>query len=156
MQSICEACLLGKQHRCPYPKGVGERATENFQLIHSEICGPMSVNSLGGPRYYITFIDDYPRFTSVYFMKTKDEALEKLKEFHSFDVNFTGKQVKVLRTDNGGVYCSNAFDAYLKENGITHQLTVPYNPAQNGVAERMNRKIVESARSMLSHSNMPN
>ena len=60
-----------------------------------------------------------------------------------------------MRTDNGREYCSKAFDAYLKEN-FTHQLTVPYNPAQNGVAERMNRTVVESARSMLSHSNMPN
>ena len=53
-------------------------------------------------------------------------------------------------------YCSKAFEAYLKEHGISHQLTVPYNPAQNGVAERMNRTIVESARSMLSHSNLSN
>ena len=86
-------------------------------------------------------------------MKTKDEALEKFKEFHSFAVNFTGEQGKVLRTDSGGEYCSKAFDAYLNENGITHQLTVP---AQNGVAKQMNRAVVESARSMLSHSNMPN
>ena len=52
-------------------------------------------------------------------MKTKDEALEKFKKFHTFALNFTGKQVKVLRTDNGGEYCSKRFDAYLKENGIT-------------------------------------
>ena len=116
----------------------------------------MSVSFLGGSRYYVTFIDDYTRNISVYFMKTKDGALEKFKEFHSFAVNFTGEQVKVLPTDNCGEYCSKAFDAYLKENRITHQLTVPYNPAQNGVAERMNRAVVESARSMLSHSNMPN
>ena len=106
-----------------------------------------------GSRYYVTFIHDYTRYTSVYFMKTKDEALEKFKEFHSFAVNFTGEQGKVLRTDSGGEYCSKAFDAYLNENGITHQLTVP---AQNGVAKQMNRAVVESARSMLSHSNMPN
>ena len=49
----------------------------------------MSVSSLGGSRYYVTFIDDYTRYTLVYFMKTKDKALDKLKEFHSFAVNFT-------------------------------------------------------------------
>ena len=53
-------------------------------------------------------------------------------------------------------YCSKAFDAFLKEKGIIHQLTVSSNPAQNGVAEMINRTIVESARSMLTHSNMPN
>ena len=96
--------------------GVAERATESFQLIHSDICRPRSVSSLGGSRYYVTFIDDYTRYTSVYFMKTKDEALEKFKKFHSFAVNFTRKQVKVLRTDNGGEYCSKAFDAFLEWN----------------------------------------
>ena len=115
----------------------------------------MSTSSLGGSRHYVTFIDDYTRYTTVYFLKTKDEVLAKFKEFHNFTINHTGKQIQTLRTDNGGEYCSKAFDTYLKENGITHQLTVPYNPAQNGVAERMNRTVVESARSMLSHSNVP-
>ena len=109
----------------------------------------MSVSSLGGSQYYVTFIDDFTRYTTVYFLKTKDEVLEKFKEFHSF-------AVKVLRTDNGGEYCSKLFDAFLKEKGIIHQLSVPYNPAQNRVAERMNHTVVECARSMLSHSNMPN
>ena len=73
-----------------------------------------------------------------------------------FAVSFTSQQVKILRTDNGREYCSELFDAFLKEKGIIHQLSVPYNPAQNGVAERMNCTVVECARSMLSHSNMPN
>ena len=141
---VCEACVMG----------VAERATEPFELIHSDVCGPMSVSSLGGSRYYVTF--DFTRYTTVYFLKTKDEVLEKFKEFHNFGVSFTGKQVKILRTDNGGEYCSELFDAFLKEKGIIHQLSVPYNPAQNGIAERMNRTVVECARSILSHSNMPN
>jgi hypothetical protein len=146
---------MGKQHRTPYPRGVAERATEPFELNHSDVCGPMSVSSFGGSRYYVSFIDDYTRYTRVYFLKSKDEVLEKFKEFDNFTKNVTGKGIKILRTDNGGEYCSNAFDTYLKERGITHQLTAPYNPAQNGVAERMNRTIVESARSMLFHSNTP-
>jgi hypothetical protein len=103
----------------------------------------------------VSFIDDYTRYTRVYFLKSEDEVLEKFKEFYNFTKNVTGKGIKILRTDNGGEYCSKAFDTYLKERGITHQLTVPYNPAQNGVAERMNRTIVESARSMLFHLNTP-
>ena len=83
-------------------------------------------------------------------------VLEKFKEFVSLISNITDNTVKVLRSDNGGKYCSKAFEAYLKEHGISHQLTVPYNPAQNGVAERRNRTVVESARSMLSHSNLSN
>ena len=153
--SVCEACIMGKQHRTAYPKEVSIRATEAFELIHSDVCGPMSVNSVGGSRYFVTFIDDCSRYTHVYFIKHKDEVLEKFKEFVNLTANITGKQVKTLRSDNGGEYCSKSFDAYLKEKGIIHQTTVPYNPAQNGVAERMNRTIVEAARSMMSHSKMP-
>ena len=91
----------------------------------------------------------------VYFLKGKDQVLEIFKEFHYYTTNLSGKHIKILRTDNGGEYCSKAFEVYLKEKGITHQLTVPYNPAQNGVAQRMNRTIVESARSLLFHSNTP-
>ncbi len=61
-----------------------------------------------------------------------------------------------LRTDNGGEYLSKEFQTYLASKGIEHQLTVPHSPQQNGVAERLNRTLVESARAMLSHSNLAN
>ena len=153
---FCEACAKGKQHCCPYPRTADYRASEQFELVHSDVCGPMPVSSLGGSRYFVTFIDDYSRYTSVYFMKNKSEVLEKFKEFHNYVVNATGKPIKILRSDNGGEYSSNEFESFLKKNGIVHQLSVPYNPAQNGVAERMNRTIMESTRSMLSHAQMPN
>ena len=152
--SVCEGCVMGKQHRNEYPKGVAKRATEPFELVHSDVCGPMSVNSIGGSRFFVTFIDDYSRYTHVYFIKSKDQVLEKFKEFVTLTTNLTGKQVKTLRTDNGGEYCSKEFESYLKEKGIVHQTTVSYNPAQNGVPERMNRTLVESARLMMSHANM--
>ncbi len=88
-------------------------------------------------------------------MKNKSEVFEKFKEFHTYALNVTGKPIKVLRSDNGGEYLSKEFESFLKKNGIVHQLSVPYNPAQNGVAERMNRTIMESTRSMLSHAHMP-
>jgi transposase InsO family protein len=140
--SVCEGCIMGKQHRTKYPSGVAKRATEPFELVHSDVCGPMSVNSIGGSRYFVTFIDDYTRYTYVYFIKHKDEELAKFKECVNLATNLTGKSVKTLRTDNGGEYCSKEFESFLKEKGIVHQLTVPYNPAQNGVSERMNRTLV--------------
>ena len=153
---FCEGCVMEKQHRCPYPKGISYRATEPFELIHSDVCGPMPESSIGGSRYYVTFIDDFTRYTFVYFLKNKSQVLEKFKDFHNYAKNVSGKGIKVIRTDNGGEYCSKEFESFLKENGIVHQLTVPYNPAQNGVAERMNRTVMESARAMMSHSNLPN
>ena len=89
-------------------------------------------------------------------MKSKNKVLEKFKEFFNYAKNISGKQVKIIHTDNSGEYQSKEFESFLKDNGITHQTTVPYNPEQNGVAESMNRTIMESARSMLMHSRLPN
>jgi transposase InsO family protein len=60
-----------------------------------------------------------------------------------------------LRTDRGGEYTSNYFQSYLKNQGIQHQLTAPYSPQQNGVAERFNRTIIEMAKSMMHNANLP-
>ena len=124
---FCEGCVMGKQHRCPYRKGISYRATEPFELMmcvdHSDVCGPMSESSIGGSRYYVTFIDDSTRDTFVYFLKNKSQVLEKFKDFHSYATNASGKGVKTTHTDNGGEYCSKEFEMFLKENGIVHQLT---------------------------------
>ena len=152
--SVCESCIMGKQHRTTFPKDKSHRASQPFEIIHSDVCGPMNIKSLGSSRYFVTFIDDYSRYTQTYFLKSKDEVLEKFKEFVNY-VNTLGKKVKVLRSDNGGEYCSKTFQDYLKEHGIQHQTTVPYNPEQNGTAERMNRTLLESARSMMFHAGMP-
>ena len=155
VSGTCESCAMGKQHRTAYPKEIPYRAVEPFKIVHSDVCSPMHVNSFGNSRYYVTFIDDYSRYTYVYFIKRKSEVFEKSKEFFSYATNTTGKKVKALRPDNGGEYCSIAFQAYMKQHGIVHQTTVPYSPAQNGVAERMNRTLVEAACSMMSHSKVP-
>ena len=68
--------------------------------------------------YFVTFIDYFSRYTSISYLKQESEVLEKFKEFVTVMTNLTGKKVKILRTDNGGKYCSNSFAADLKENGI--------------------------------------
>ncbi len=154
MSDVCEACVQGKQHRTPYPKKSSNKATELFETVHSDVCGPMNVKSFGKSQYFVTFIDEYSRYTEVYFLKSKDEVLEKFKQYVS-QAEKLGKRVKNLRSDNGGEYCSKVFDDYLKAKGITHQTTVPHCPEQNGIAERMNRTLVEAARSMMFHAGMP-
>ena len=96
---LCEEYIMGKQHRCPCPKGVLYRATEPYELIHSDVCGPILESSFGGSRYYVTFIDDFTRF------KNKNEVFEKFTDFYNQSVNASGKRIKVIRTDNGGEYC---------------------------------------------------
>lgn len=146
---LCKGCILGKQNRRPFPTNGTKRAKDILELIHTDVCGPMKQTSLGGSRYFLTFIDDKTRNTFVYFLKSKNEVFTKFQEFKALVEKQTGKNIKILRSDNGGEYVSHAFDMYLKSNGIQHQTTIAYTPEQNGVAERANRTIVERARSML-------
>jgi transposase InsO family protein len=105
--------------------------------------------------YYVSFIDDYSRRTWIYFMKTKDEVFSRFQEFKTLVENQTGKKIKVLRSDNGGEYTSNDFKDFCKEAGIKRELTVSYNPQQNGVAERKNRSIIGAAKAMIHDQDCP-
>ena len=160
--AFCEACIKGKRIRSSFPKGQATRATELLEIVHSDVCGPMQTFSLGGNRYLMTFIDDKSRVTAIYFMKTKDQALQEFKEFEAMSTNVIGKKIKAvtasdstakriknLRSDNSGEYSSKEFDVFLTSKGIAKQRSIPRTPQQNGVAERMNRTIQEAARSML-------
>jgi hypothetical protein len=153
-QGVCRGCALGKNAKAAFPSS-DSRSKEILDLVHSDVCGPMSVPSSSGYLYYVTFIDDYSRRTWIFFMKTKDEVFSRFREFRALVENQTGKKIKVLRSDNGGEYTSNEFRDFCKEAGIKRELTVPFNPQQNGVAERKNRTIVEVARAMLHDQDLP-
>ena len=125
-------------------------------MIHTDLCGPMSVPSLNGCQFYVIFIDDYSRRTWIYFLKHKDssEVLSKFKEFKALVENQSGQKIKTLRSDNGGEFTSDIFKYFCISVGINRECSVPYNPQQNGIAERKNRSIVESARAMLHDQNL--
>ena len=150
----CEGCLKGKCHRLPFPKAVHHRAKKPLELVHSDVCGPMKQKSIGGALYFVTFIDDFSRFITVYPLKHKDEVFERFKEWKAEVENQLGEKVKVLRSDNGGEYKNKAFKAFAKNCGMKQQFSCPRTPQQNGVAERANRTIMEAARSMLLTRNM--
>ena len=75
----------------------GGRATETLELIHSDVCGPMSTHAKGGYLYFITFIDDYLRYGHVYLMKYKSETFEKFNKFRAEVEKQLGKSIKTLR-----------------------------------------------------------
>ena len=131
----------------PFPKS--ERNTQLLELIHSDICELNGVLTRGGNRYFITFIDDYSRYTHVYLMRSKDQAFEMFKRFKISVENQKEKKIKVLQTDRGGEYFSNEFSSFCEENGIIHQSTAPYTPQQNGLPERKNRTLVEMTNAMI-------
>ena len=93
----CRGCALGKNAKKSFPDSESI-SKEILDLVHFDLCGPMTVTSLGGYRYYVTFIDDYSRKTWIYFLKTKEseEVLNKFKEFKARVKNFSGKRIKIL------------------------------------------------------------
>ena len=151
----CEGCALGKQSRYTFPKSSLSKTTDVLELVHSDVCGPMSVGSMGGSFYFITFVDDNSRYVWVYLMKKKGEAVEKFKQFLALSENITNKRIKRFRSDNGGEYFSGEFDDICKERGIFREPTIPYTPQQNGVAERLNRTIMDNVRALLYHGHLP-
>ena len=102
-----------------------KRANTVLNLVHSDVCGKMSTQSLGGAEYFLTFIDDRSPYTCVYVLKHKSEVLQKFKEWKALVETSSGHKLKLLRTDNGGEYCYKEFEKYCKREGVRHELTVP-------------------------------
>lgn len=152
--SLCESCLKGKQTRLPFD-GTRFRAKRPLQIVHSDICGPVNVETYDEYKYFVTFVDDYTHVTVLYLMKTKDEMFECFLKFKSMAEAHFETKLSRLRCDNGKEYASNKMKELCDREGVTIQFTTPYSPELNGVSERMNRTLVEKAKSMLVESNLP-
>ena len=152
---FCESCAKGKSHRLAFKHSIKTRANHPLELVHSDVCGKIGTRSLGGGEYFVTFIDDHTRHAWVYILKHKDEVFARFQEWKAQVERSTGRQVKTLRSDNGGEYTSREFTSYLANEGIKHERTTPHTPQQNGIAERLNRTLIEGVRTMLADSKLP-
>lgn len=150
----CEICVLGKHARLPF-RSSNTKTTSVLELVHSDVCGPMQERSLQSSRYFVTFIDDFSRKVYVYCIEYKSMVMKMFEDFKLMVETQTGKKIRTLRTDNGTEYTNGAMQEFLRSAGIVHQTTVPYTPQQNGVAERMNRTLVEKARCMMYDAKLP-
>ncbi|KMQ84505.1 retrovirus-related pol polyprotein from transposon tnt 1-94, partial [Lasius niger] len=149
----CDTCMKGKLTQLSFTHSTS-RSTERLSIVHTDLCGPMRIQSKGGAFYFVTFVDDCTRWCEIYFIKQKSDVLNAFKEFKTYAENQTGKRIKHLQSDNGREYCNGEFDTFLKEQGIRRRLTVPHTPQQNGVAERKNRTLVEMARCIMFQGNL--
>lgn len=151
---FCEGCVLGKSHKQSFP--TAKHTTKGIlEYVHSDLWGsPSTPESLGGCKYFISFIDDFSKKVWVYFLRTKDEAFAKFREWKEAVEGYTEKKIKCLRTDNGLEYCNNQFDELCRVSGVKRHRTCTYTPQQNGVSERMNRTIMDKVRSMLAETGL--
>lgn len=151
---ICEFCIRGKMSRKPFPKKASDSTNAAFDIVVSDVCGPMQEESIGGSRYFVTFIDVHSRYCEISFIKQKSEVAKKLIEYVERVKTKFGKKPKVIRSDRGGEYTCNEVQTYLRQEGIKFQCTVGYAPEQNGIAERKNRSLMEGARTVLFDAGM--
>jgi transposase InsO family protein len=154
VSTFCEGCVMGKMQRLPFKHG-HEKATVPGQRIHSDICGPIQVTTPSGNRYFATFKDDYSNYCTTNLLKKKSEVTTALQNFVAKVKMQIHKDVKCIRSDNGGEYLNGELQEWLNNEGISHERSAPYTPQQNGVAERTNRTLMEAARSMLYEKKVP-
>ena len=150
----CHSCLEANANHKPFKPLNQVKAKKPLEVVHSDVC-EAPINSWGHSRYFLTFVDDYSRYCTIYFLKQKSEVLEKFKHFHVQAERETGCKLLAIKTDQGREYVNKAFDSYLSKHGIRHQMTPTYQPQCNGIAERINRTIVSLVRSTLLATKLP-
>lgn len=153
---VCGSCLLRKQARHAFPKATSYRASKTLELVHGDLCGPITPSTSAGNRYILVLIDDFSRYMWIALLKEKSEAFTKFKTFKTLVEQETKMQIQKFRTDRGGEFVSREFNTYCSESGIRRHLTAPYSPQQNGVVERRNRTLMEMTRSIMKHMSVPN
>jgi len=152
--TFCDPCALGKQHRLPFPTSTST-TTKPIELLHTDICGPMPVPSLGGNRYLLTILDDYSSYSFTFPLRHKSDAAFVIQDTITRLERQTNNNVIRIRSDNGGEFTSQALDDFYASKGITPETTNPYTPQQNGKAERLNRTLMEKTRAMMATAGLP-
>jgi hypothetical protein len=120
-----------------------------LELLHVDLFGPPSHSSLGGKKYCLVIVDDYSRYTWVYFFRSKSETQKTVIDFAKDVEHQHGQTILAIRSDNGSKFKKYTLNDFLSEEGIIHQYFAAYTPQQNGVAKRKNRTLMDMARSML-------
>ena len=119
-----ESCTKEKIHCLPFQRSSSKRAKQPFELTHSDVCGKVGSQSLGGGEYFVIFVHNHTRYMWVYILKRKDKVLACFCEWKAF-IESTDRKVMTLCTDNGGEYTSTH---YLTSQGIKHELAIPQIP----------------------------
>ncbi|CAH9142653.1 unnamed protein product [Cuscuta epithymum] len=151
----CESCEFAKHHRTSLSPRLNKRANAPFDLVHTDVWGACPVVSKSGFKYFVTFVDDYSRMTWLFFMKYRSELFTHFSAFCAEIKTQFNVPVRVLRGDNAQEYLSAPFKSFMLQHGIIHQTSCVDTPPQNGVAERKNRHLLETARALLFQMNVP-
>jgi hypothetical protein len=152
---VCSACQAGKQVAAHHPHKNIMMTERPLEPLHMDLFGPIAYISISESKYCLVIVDDYSRFTWVFFLQEKSQTQEIFKGFLRRDQNEFGLRIKKIRSDNGTEFKNSQIEGFLEEEGIKHEFSSPYTPQQNGVVERKNRKLLDMARTMLDEYKTP-
>ncbi|GJV51120.1 retrovirus-related pol polyprotein from transposon TNT 1-94 [Tanacetum coccineum] len=152
----CSSSEKGQHHRASFKTKQTSSIKKCLHLLHMDLFGPVTPRSINHEKYTLVIVNEYSRYTWVYFLKEKSQAPETIMSFIKRVENQNDIKVKQLRTNNGTEFRNNILIIFCDEKGISQNFSSPYTPEQNGVAERKNRTLIEAARTMLSGSRIPN
>uniref|UniRef100_A0ACD5ZKI0 Uncharacterized protein n=1 Tax=Avena sativa TaxID=4498 RepID=A0ACD5ZKI0_AVESA len=155
VEQFCDVCVVTKQRRLPFPQQASFRAKEKLELVHGDLCGPVTPATPGGRRYFLLLVDDFSCYMRVVLLSSKGEAADAIRRTQVAAEAECSCKLRVLRTDNDDKFTATEFASYCADEGIQRHYSAPYNPQQNGVVERRNQTVVEMAQALLKQRGMP-
>ncbi|GJV76334.1 ribonuclease H-like domain-containing protein [Tanacetum coccineum] len=151
----CVACKKGKQHKASCKAKLDRIIRKPLELLHMDLFGPVSIESINKKRYCLVMTDDFNRFSWVFFLATNDETSEILCNLIISLEKQLNHNVKIIRCDNGTEFKNYVMNEFCAKKGIKREFSIARTPQQNGVTERKNRTLIEAARTMLADSLLP-
>uniref|UniRef100_T1IUJ8 Integrase catalytic domain-containing protein n=1 Tax=Strigamia maritima TaxID=126957 RepID=T1IUJ8_STRMM len=154
-KTVCDNCEISKSTRASFKSEHKSVVKDPLELLHMDLWGPCRVPSLGGSHHLLCIVDDSTYYTWIFSLKRKSQTFDTYKNFHNRIERLSGYKIKTIRTDRRGEFTAGEFEDFLTSQGVTIQRTNSYSPEMNGVAERVNRTVLNSVRAMLLSSGLP-
>jgi transposase InsO family protein len=155
VEQPCEACFAGKHKRASFPQQASRLASKMLELLHGDLCGPVSPSTPRGNKYFLLLVDDYSRYMWISVIASKDQAATKIKRIQAAVERKSSNLLCALRSDQGGDLTAAHFREYCEELSVRRELTAPYTPQQNGVVERRNQTVMSASRCVLKAKGLP-
>jgi IS30 family transposase len=149
----CAACTEAKQSVIPFNKK-GDHKTLPGELTHVDVWGKYKIASINGHSYYLLLVDNASRYVTVQSLKSKDQVAQKIMNYMTH-LNVQGKMPKAICMDRGREFVNEALFGWCQSKGMEMQMTAPYSPSQNSVAEQMNYTLEELAQAMQIAADLP-
>ncbi|KAI3666974.1 hypothetical protein L6452_42015 [Arctium lappa] len=135
-EKLCAACEKRKLTKSSFKSKQCFSISQPLQMLHMDLCGPVSTPSLGGRRYILVIIDEFTRYTWVFFLRYKSDTTEEIVKFIKKSEVLNGQLVRSVRSDNRTEFKNSMLDDFFNKKGISQNFSTVRTPQQNGVVER--------------------